>query len=194
MKLHGKTIYEALGRHPVHPFPARMAPGIALEAISKARKPLRVLDPMMGSGTVVALARLKHHRAIGIDVDPLAILISKVWTTAIEAEDVKAKAREVQARAKKIFACMRQSEAYPSRSDRETRKLSLIISAIAQRCGLKIEDRRTRELPANRRYLPPPSWGRKSGLMASRMRREVVLSFGKPKFWQVPRPSPLPKL
>ncbi len=122
VRLHKKTIYEALGRHPVHPFPARMAPGIALEVISKARKPLRVLDPMTGSGTVIALARLKRHRAIGIDIDPLAVLISKVWTTAVEADEAKTKAREVLARAKKIFASMRQCEAYPSRSDRETRK------------------------------------------------------------------------
>ena len=121
-RLHKKTIYEALGRDSVHPFPARMAPGIALEVISKARKSLRVLDPMAGSGTVIALARLKKHRAIGVDIDPLAVLISKVWTTAVKAEEAKSKARQVLARAKKIFASMRQREAYPSRSDRETRK------------------------------------------------------------------------
>jgi len=122
IKLHRKTIYEALGREPVHPFPARMAPGIALEVISKAKKPLLVLDPMVGSGTVIALARLKKHRAIGVDVDPLAVLISKVWTTAVVAEEATTKAREVLARAKKIFAHMRQGDAYPSRSDRETRR------------------------------------------------------------------------
>jgi DNA modification methylase len=77
---------------------------------------------MVGSGTVIALARLKGHKAIGVDVDPLAVLISKVWTTAVEAEEAKSKAREVLARAKKIFDNMSQGEAYPSRSDRETRK------------------------------------------------------------------------
>jgi len=121
-RLHQKTIYEALGRESVHPFPARMAPGIALEVISRARKSLRVLDPMAGSGTVIALARLKRHRAIGVDIDPLAVLISKVWTTAVEADEAKSKAREVLARAKKIFAGMRQREAYPPQSDRETRQ------------------------------------------------------------------------
>jgi DNA modification methylase len=122
VRLHNKTIYEALGRDSVHPFPARMAPGIALGVISKARKSLRVLDPMAGSGTVIALARLKKHRAVGVDIDPLAVLISKVWTTAVEAEEAKSKAREVLARAKRIFASMRQREAYPSQSDRETRQ------------------------------------------------------------------------
>ena len=122
VKFHKKTIYEALGRDSVHPFPARMAPGIALEVISRAKKPLRVLDPMVGSGTVIALARLKKHAAIGVDIDPLAVLISRVWTTAVEAEEAKAKAREVLARAKVIFAGMPERNAYPSKSDRETRR------------------------------------------------------------------------
>jgi DNA modification methylase len=99
-----------------------MAPGIALEAISKAKKPLRVLDPMVGSGTVIALARSKKHRAIGVDIDPLAVLISRVWTTAIDAEQVRSKACEVLGRARKIFRNMRQREAYPSRADSETRR------------------------------------------------------------------------
>jgi SAM-dependent methyltransferase len=122
IRLHHKTIYEALGREPVHPFPARMAPGIALAVIEKAKRPLRVLDPMVGSGTVIALARLKKHKAIGVDIDPLAVLISKVWTTAVEAEDVKSKAREVLIRAKAIFEEMPQSGAYPSGADQETRR------------------------------------------------------------------------
>jgi DNA modification methylase len=99
-----------------------MAPGIALGIISQAKKRLRVLDPMAGSGTVIALARLKRHKAVGVDIDPLAVLISKVWTTAVEVEEAKSKAREVLARARKIFAHTPQSEAYPSRSDRETRR------------------------------------------------------------------------
>ncbi len=122
IRLHRKTIYEALGREPVHPFPARMAPGIALQAISEAKKPLRVLDPMMGSGTVIALARLKGHKAIGIDIDPLAVLISSVWTTANDAEKVRNKARAVLARARDIFATLSQRNAYPRNSDQETRR------------------------------------------------------------------------
>jgi DNA modification methylase len=120
--MQSKTLYEVLGRESVHPFPARMAPGIALAVIKEAKKPLRVLDPMVGSGTVIALARLKKHKAVGIDIDPLAVLISRVWTTAIEAEEVKSKAREVLMRAKAIFEEMPQSGAYPSGADQETRR------------------------------------------------------------------------
>jgi hypothetical protein len=38
---------------------------------------------MMGSGTVVALAQSRKHQAIGIDIDPLASLTAKVWTTPV---------------------------------------------------------------------------------------------------------------
>jgi hypothetical protein len=60
-------------------------------------------------------------------------------------------------------------------------RTSHIISAIAKLCGLRIEYRRVRALPANRRYLPPPSPGPNSDSMDARMRREVVLAFAKPK-------------
>jgi DNA modification methylase len=122
IRSHRKTIYETLGREPVHPFPARMAPGIALEVVAEAKKPLRVLDPMMGSGTVLAVARSKGHRAIGIDIDPLAVLISKVWTTAINAEEVRDKATEVLCRARGLFSTMSTRDAYPRHADPETRK------------------------------------------------------------------------
>jgi len=117
-----KTIYETLGRQPVHPFPARMAPGIALEVVAGAKRQLRVLDPMMGSGTVLAVARSKGHRAIGIDIDPLAVLISKVWTTAVDADEVRGKAAEVLDRARGIFATLPTRDAYPRHADQETRR------------------------------------------------------------------------
>ncbi len=122
IRSHRKTIYETLGREPVHPFPARMAPGIALEVLAEANKPLRVLDPMMGSGTVLAVARSKGHRSIGIDIDPLAVLISKVWTTAIDPEGVRDKATEVLDRARGIFSTLWARDAYPRHADPETRK------------------------------------------------------------------------
>jgi hypothetical protein len=122
-KLHNKTIYEALGREPVHPFPARMAPGIALQAMGpKDSKELRVLDPMMGSGTVLAMARACGHRGFGFDLDPLAVLISKVWTTAIDPEQVREAANEVCAGANDIFCDISDDDAYPVDADDETRK------------------------------------------------------------------------
>lgn len=122
LKSHNKTIFEALGRNPIHPFPARMAPGIALDALSEATKPLKILDPMMGSGTVLAVARSKGHRAVGVDLDPLAVLLAGVWTRTVDAEKVNNKAVEVLSRAKATSKSMTSGDAYPVGSDEETRK------------------------------------------------------------------------
>ena len=62
----------------LHPFPARMAPEIAFQALSSMPEGSLVIDPMCGSGTVLHQATLHGHRAIGFDTDPLAVLISRV--------------------------------------------------------------------------------------------------------------------
>lgn len=121
LKSHNKTIFETLGRKPIHPFPARMAPGIALEALGQSKRPMRVLDPMSGSGTVLAVAREHGHHAIGIDLDPLSVLTARVWTRPIDSGAVQSRASAVLARARLMFATMRTAEAYPVKSDDETR-------------------------------------------------------------------------
>jgi hypothetical protein len=54
-----------------------------------------------------------------------------------------------------------------------------IVSALAELSGLKTENTHTRKLPANRRYLPPPTAQNAPEAMGGRMRREVILSFSK---------------
>src|SRR3984885_3792278 len=122
LKSHRKTILETLGRNPIHPFPARMAPGIALEALGESRGTLRVLDPMAGSGTVLAVARANGHRAFGVDLDPLAVLLADVWTRTIDAKTVRNKAAEILNRAKRSFYLLPVGQAYPAGSDDETRE------------------------------------------------------------------------
>jgi hypothetical protein len=58
---------------------------------------------------------------------------------------------------------------------------SKIVSAVAELCGLKLKNRQTRTLPANRRYLPPPSRAKSSAPLDTRMRQEVILKFRKPR-------------
>ena len=119
-KCREKSVYEIVGRHPVHPFPARMAPGLALDVIEECRSPMRVLDPMSGSGTVMAVAHSKGHQAVGFDLDPLAVLISRVWTTATNLESVRETAVTVLESARRIFASLPTREAYPKNADSET--------------------------------------------------------------------------
>jgi hypothetical protein len=122
LQSHNKSILEILGRHPIHPFPARMAPGIALDALRDCNTPIRVLDPMAGSGTVLAVARANGHRAYGVDLDPLAVLLAGVWTRTADPEKVLYKASQVLDRAKTAFRSLPSRSAYPAASDEETRR------------------------------------------------------------------------
>ena len=78
---------------------------------------------MVGSGTVVALARLKGHMSDGLGCRPAGRPhLKRLDHLCGRGEGSRQKAREVLVRARKIFATLRQRDAYPSRSDRETRR------------------------------------------------------------------------
>ena len=80
---------------PIHPFAARMAPEIAFEALKGLKKNSTVLDPMVGSGTVLRTVSEHGFKGIGFDIDPLAVLMSKAWTTPFNSEKIKSKAEEL---------------------------------------------------------------------------------------------------
>ena len=56
---------------------------------------------------------------------------------------------------------------------------AMIVEAVASTAGLRCTARRSRELPANRRYLPPPSKQSETATLGNRLRREVILTFRK---------------
>lgn len=65
-------------RRTIHPFPARMAPDLALDKIEALTSDGGVvLDPMCGSGTVPQIAVQQGRSAIACDLDPLAVLITR---------------------------------------------------------------------------------------------------------------------
>ena len=68
----------------IHPFPARMAPEIAIHALKDLQAGDIILDPMAGSGTVLHQAALKGFSPIGFDLDPLAVLMSRVATNKVD--------------------------------------------------------------------------------------------------------------
>jgi DNA modification methylase len=68
--------------HRIHPYTAKLIPQIARYLIERyTSEDDIVLDPFCGSGTSLLEARLRFRRAIGIDINPIAVLISKVKTS-----------------------------------------------------------------------------------------------------------------
>lgn len=71
--------------HGIHLYPARMHPEIARRVISKYAHTADVIfDPFMGSGGVLLESILYGNNAVGLDINPLAVLISKVKTTVFK--------------------------------------------------------------------------------------------------------------
>lgn len=58
-----------------------MAPDTIDQLLVGLRPGATVLDPMCGSGVVVRQATRKGLSALGYDIDPLAVLMSTVWST-----------------------------------------------------------------------------------------------------------------
>ena len=69
--------------HNYHSFPAKFPPELPRSFILELTNPKDiVLDPMLGSGTTILEAFLINRHAIEFDIDPLALLISKVKTSS----------------------------------------------------------------------------------------------------------------
>jgi DNA modification methylase len=66
-----------------------MAPEIALAECKDLPAGSLVLDPMVGSGTTLRVASQHDCPGIGFDLDPLAVLLSRVWTTAYDVDDIR---------------------------------------------------------------------------------------------------------
>lgn len=73
--------------HSIHRYSGKFIPQIARQAIEMLTKPGElVLDSYCGSGTTLLESSLIGRRSIGIDLNPLATLISRVKTTPIRAQ------------------------------------------------------------------------------------------------------------
>lgn len=70
--------------HGIHKFPAKFFPELPRYLIRRfSEKGMKVLDPMCGSGTVPLEAMLSGRVGIGLDIDPIARLITNVKTTPL---------------------------------------------------------------------------------------------------------------
>lgn len=73
------------GKHNFHSFPAKFPPQLPRLFIENLTSPDDlVLDPMAGSGTTLVEAVSAGRVGLGFDIDPLALLISKVKITPLD--------------------------------------------------------------------------------------------------------------
>lgn len=71
--------------HGVDKYPAKMVPHLARYAIMQISSAGEtVFDPFCGCGTVLVEARLTGRRGIGIDVNPVAVLLAQVKTLTFD--------------------------------------------------------------------------------------------------------------
>lgn len=104
---------------PPHPFPARMAPEIALEALSDVGRRHVVLDPMAGSGTSLMVAKLRGHATLGFDTDPLAVTLANAWCNPAREDGVVRAGRNLMVEAERKFWTLGGWQGFPD-ADRET--------------------------------------------------------------------------
>lgn len=73
--------------HDFHPYPARFIPQIPATLITHLSQPGEtVLDPFCGGGTTLVEASLLGRNAVGNDLNPVGVLVSKVKTTPLSAQ------------------------------------------------------------------------------------------------------------
>jgi DNA modification methylase len=87
--------------HCIHPYTAKLIPHIPRYFIEKyTQKNDIVLDPFCGSGTTLLEARLSSRNAIGIDINPLAVLIAEVKTIPLNIDKLSLAVHSVKEKVK----------------------------------------------------------------------------------------------
>src|SRR3989338_5770862 len=76
--------------HGFHKYPAKFIPQLAKRCIEENTKINEVVcDPFMGCGTTLIESLVSGRKTVGVDINPVAYLISKVKTTPINPEKLK---------------------------------------------------------------------------------------------------------
>jgi site-specific DNA-methyltransferase (cytosine-N4-specific) len=75
--------------HSLHPYPAKFPPQLPQRIMRKfMHKGMNVVDPFCGSGTTLVEARLQGINSVGVDINGLACLLSKVKSTPLAKEQI----------------------------------------------------------------------------------------------------------
>jgi DNA modification methylase len=74
--------------HSIHPYPCKFPSTVVREHLDEIG--LSVLDPFCGSGTTLLESAMLGNSVVGIDVNPIAVLISRAKLASIDAENLEA--------------------------------------------------------------------------------------------------------
>jgi DNA modification methylase len=103
--------------HALHAFAAKFPPQLPRVFIEGlTQKGETVMDPMMGSGTAIVEAFLCGRRAVGFDIDPLALMICRVKTHPVDLLEATWAGRRVVSSAVKLL--QRASRLEPAMGER----------------------------------------------------------------------------
>jgi len=120
LNFHGQD--SGYASHNLHAFAAKFPPQLPRVFIRGLTKPGDlVLDPMMGSGTTIVEALLEGRRGLGLDIDPLAIRLSRVKTTPLDIDDLRNAGFKVLSRAHALISDGSAIEQRFERFDEQTK-------------------------------------------------------------------------
>ena len=145
--------------HLLHWFPAKMFYRMPIDILDAVPPPRggQVLDPFCGSGTVLVEARARGHRAVGLDINPISCLVSRVKTTPLDRATLEEELSSITTAAKhlrrvppervlpqywfrvrprrtlyRLYSAIREAEIAPS----HRRFFLATLSSIVRRCSL----------------------------------------------------------
>lgn len=82
--------------HGFHKYPAKFIPQLARRCIENyTNKKDIVCDPFMGCGTTLVESLISGRKVIGVDINPIAWLITKAKTTPINPEKLKTESEKI---------------------------------------------------------------------------------------------------
>jgi DNA modification methylase len=109
--------------HNIHAFAAKFPPQLPRYFIEGLTTPGEtVLDPMAGSGVTIVEAWLLRRNALGVDLHPLAILLSKARTTEYDSTLVLQAGERVLDNAKSLVQAHDSAQRLLERYDKATRE------------------------------------------------------------------------
>src|SRR5258708_7105976 len=81
----------------LHPYPAMIADELAVELSSKFVTPgIKVLDPFCGTGRTLIAAAERGAECVGLDINPLAILVTRAKVADVRLSKMRMLARDIR--------------------------------------------------------------------------------------------------